>query len=104
MMSGLLRGTVLVIVVAMLAGQASELFDRWDHPLRTGRETAYPMVMAAACAGLALLLAKKLASVFPCLRAGDASLAEESFPTLGAILPEICAAGPSPPHPPSLRI
>src|SRR5579864_8026019 len=52
MLRGALRWGVVLAVVAMLGGHFTELFDRWDHTLRTGKDADYAVVMVAACAGV----------------------------------------------------
>lgn len=51
----LLRSAVLFIMAAMLGGHVTELFDRWDHTLRTGKDADYTVVLVAACAGAAFI-------------------------------------------------
>jgi hypothetical protein len=55
---------VLVILIAMLGGQVTELFDRWDNTLQTGRDIDYSIVIVAACAGAVFAVAKVLVSLF----------------------------------------
>ncbi len=104
MTSRLLRCVVLATLVAMLAGHVSELFDRWDHTLRTGKDADYAVVLIAACAGLVFSLAKRLVSAFRQVRR------IEYFPALHAALPgppthaENSATGPSPPLLCALRL
>lgn len=104
MTSRFLRWVVLATLVAMLAGHVSELFDRWDHTLRTGKDADYAVVMVAACAGLVLSLARRLVSAF------RQACRIEYFPALHSALPgppidaENSATGPSPPLLCALRI
>lgn len=56
----LLRSAVLIVMAAMFGGHVSELFDRWDHTLRTGKDADYAVVMVAACAGFALAAGKSI--------------------------------------------
>lgn len=100
-----LRCAVLLIVAAMLSGHVSELFDHWDHTLRTGREADYTLVVLAACAGLEIVLARTLIVFFTGLRAPGNTAAEPSSPTFPIIWAETLVTGPSPPPLPlSLRI
>ncbi len=99
------RWAILIIVAAMLCGHVTELFDHWDHTLRTGREADYTLVVLAACAGLEIVLARTLIVFFTGLRAPGNTAAEPSSPTFPIIWAETPVTGPSPPpHPLSLRI
>jgi hypothetical protein len=100
----LLRWAVLIILVAMMAGQVTELFDHWDHTLRTGREADYTLVVLAACAGLQLVIARSLVNFIRGLCAQDDSPAEPSFFLFQISFAETPVAGPSPPLLLSLRI
>jgi hypothetical protein len=99
-----LRCAVLLIVAAMLSGHVSELFDHWDHTLRTGREADYTLVVIAACAGLEVVLALTLVRLFRVLQAERLSPGEPSLMTSGVTAANILVAGPSPPLLLSLRI
>lgn len=104
MVGRVLRCVVLVILAAMLAGQVTELFDHWDHTLRTGREADYTLVVIAACAGLEIVLAKGLITFFRSLRANQISPTEALLAEFSIALAETLPAGPSPPFLVSLRI
>jgi hypothetical protein len=100
----LLRWAVLVIVTAMLAGHVSELFDHWDHTLRTGREADYTLVVLAACAGLEIVIAGSLLR-FLGLFARPARCSVRRRPALTETgFAETAPAGPSPPLLLSFRI
>ncbi|HEV2116274.1 MAG TPA: hypothetical protein VGR48_09640 [Terriglobales bacterium] len=103
-MDRLLRCAVLIILAAMLAGHVTELFDHWDHTLRTGREADYTLVVLAACAGLEVVIARSLVTFFRGLRGIESSAAEQPFSTFWTIFSEIPVAGPSPPLLLTLRI
>ena len=51
---------MLVLVVVVIGGHVTELFDRWDHTLRTGKDADYAVVMVAACAGAACAAGKSI--------------------------------------------
>ena len=104
MLDRLLRCAVLAILAAMLAGHVSELFDHWDHTLRTGREADYTLVVLAACAGLEVVIARSLVSFFRELRTYEWSAADETSSTFQIIFSEIPVAGPSPPLLSALRV
>lgn len=99
-----LRCAVLLILAAMLSGHLSELFDHWDHTLRTGREADYTLVVIAACAGLELVVARALVTFFRGLRIETVVPAEALPSIFGGITAEALLAGPSPPLLASLRI
>lgn len=104
MVGRVLRCAVLLVVAAMLCGHVSELFDHWDHTMRTGREADYTLVVIAACAGLELVVARALVTFFRA-RQIETVLPGEASPSLfGAITPDALLAGPSPPLLLSLRI
>jgi len=48
----------------MLGGHITELFDRWDHTLRSGQEADYTVVFVAACLGVAFVGIKNLVFAF----------------------------------------
>jgi hypothetical protein len=54
----LLRSAAVIIMVAILGGHLTELFDHWDHTLRTGQDSDYLVVLIAGCAGAAFVIAK----------------------------------------------
>lgn len=58
MRSALLRCVIVAALAAMLGGHITELFDQWDHTLRTGRDADYTVVLIAACAGAAFIAGK----------------------------------------------
>jgi len=100
-----LRWAVLIIVAAMLCGHVTELFDHWDHTLRTGREADYTLVVLAACAGLEIVLARSLIVFFTGMRALGRLPTAPSSLKFQIVSPETLVTGPSPPLLPlSLRI
>lgn len=99
-----LRWAVLLILMAMLSGHVSELFDHWDHTMRTGREADYTLVVIGACAGLELVLARALITLFRGLQAERLSCGEQPLKACGVITASPLLAGPSPPLLLSLRI
>jgi hypothetical protein len=104
MMSRLLRCVVLIALAAMLAGHVTELFDHWDHTLRTGKDADYTMVMVAACVGLAFAIAKRLPCLARSLRRIEGLPLPLSSLFCPVLVPEIASTGPSPPLIVSLRI
>jgi hypothetical protein len=104
MLRGALRWAVVIVVISMLGGHVTELFDRWDHTLRTGKDADYAVVMVAACTGLAFAIAKRLLSFFRGLRVEKNSPVERSSSPFQVRFAETSATGPSPPLLLSLRI
>ena len=100
----LLHSAVLITLVAMLGGHLTELFDRWDNTLQTGRDIDYAVVIVAACAGIVFAAAKGLIGLFRCSPKQDDSPVQPSFSFLPIVFPEVAAAGPSPPSLLPLRI
>jgi hypothetical protein len=49
---------MLFLIAAMFGGHVTELFDRWDHTMRTGKDADYAVVVIAACAGVVFVAAK----------------------------------------------
>lgn len=58
--SALPRFVMLVLVLAISGGHLTELFDRWDDTLRTGKDADYAIVLVCACAGAAVLAANSV--------------------------------------------
>ena|ERR1043166_5703327 len=58
----LLHSAVLAILIGILGGQITELFDHWDPPLQTGSDVDYAVVIVAACLGVVFAVSKKLVS------------------------------------------
>jgi hypothetical protein len=54
----LLRSAAVIIMITILGGHLTEVFDRWDHTLRTGQDSDYLVVLIAVCAGAAFVLAE----------------------------------------------
>ena len=100
----LLRWAVLITLVAMLGGHVTEMFDRWENTLQTGRDIDFNVVIIAACAGVVFVVAKSLVVLFRQLSKHEDSPAQQSFSLLQTIFPEIATAGPSPPPLLPLRI
>ncbi len=94
----LLRGVILVVLTAMLGGHVTELFDRWDHTLRTGKDADYTVVCVAACIGIAVVGIRKLTLVLTRLSVAEkAPASSQRLPNFHGALIEPSATGPSPP-------
>lgn len=100
----LLSWAVLIILVAMLGGHITELFDHWENTLQTGRDIDFSVVIVAACAGVVFVVATSLVVLFRHLSKEKDSPVQQSSSLLRTIFLEIAAAGPSPPPPLPLRI
>lgn len=104
MMGKVLRCLVLVTLAAMLAGHVSELFDHWDHTLRTGKDADYAVVMVAGCAGFVFAVAKRLLARARVLQRVECLSLPPGCPFSSPIFAEISPIGPSPPLLSALRI
>ncbi len=100
----LLHSAVLITLVAILGGHVTELFDRWDDTLQTGRDIDYSVVIVAACAGIAFAAAKGLVALFRHLPRREDAPVQPSFSFFRIMFPEVSAPGPSPPPLLSLRV
>src|SRR5207245_6904248 len=89
----LLRWAVLITLAAMLGGHVTEMFDRWENTLQTGRDVDFTVVIVAACAGVVFVVAKSLVVLFRYLSKQKDSPVQQSFSLLQTICPEIAAAG-----------
>ena len=100
----LLRWGVLITLALILCGHVTELFDRWDHTMATGSDVDYSIVLLAASAGLAVVVARHLASLTGSSKEPQGSTADNSFLSL----PSTVCVGPdldiSPPPLLPLRI
>jgi hypothetical protein len=101
----ILRTVALFILLAMLGGQLSDVFDKPDRSPRVKSDPDYMLVVAAACVGFAFLVAKRvLASSRHPLAKTRESRAESSPAMFFALVRETNVAGPSPPSVSPLRI
>ncbi len=100
----LLRVAVLVILAAVLGGHVTELFDRWDQTLQTGREIDFTVVSIAACAGFALVAAKGAVRLLKRPSGSGDWIVERPAPAFRAFIPDTSVAAFSPPPLLPLRI
>ena len=100
----LLRWAVLIILAAMLGGHVTEMFDRWENTLQTGRDIDFNVVLIAACAGAVFVVAKSFVVLFYQSSKHEDSPVQQSFSLPQTIFTEIAAARPSPPPLLPLRI
>ena len=49
-----LTALVSLVIAAILLCPISEMFDRWDHTARTGKDTESTLMLVAECAGAAI--------------------------------------------------
>jgi hypothetical protein len=56
--------TVTLVLVVCVVCPVSELFDQWDHTLQTGSDIDYPIMILAACVGVAYLFARFVPKIF----------------------------------------
>lgn len=92
----LLRFVMLVVVVAMVGGHVTELFDHWDHTMRSGTDSDYLVVIIAASIGVGLVGIKRVAAIVL-----SSFSHRPSVPQIAAdfrsLMSESSVAGPSPP-------
>jgi hypothetical protein len=100
----LLRWVVVLAVAAMLCGHVTELFDRWDHTLTTGKDADYSIVFIAACAGFVFLVANYVTSLRGRSRANASSPVVQLFSVFRTILSDTSDTGLSFPPILALRI
>jgi hypothetical protein len=100
----LLRWAVLITLTAMLGGHVTEMFDRWENTLQTGKDIDFSVVIVAACIGVVFVVAKSLAFLFRYLPKQKDSPVQQSFSLFQTIFPEVSPPGPSPPPLLPLRI
>jgi hypothetical protein len=92
-------------LLAMLGGHITELFDHWDHTLRTGNEADYTVVFVAACLSVALTIVWDLVSaVRRRSMARRAPIPPWPAPIRAVTATESLATGPSPPLTIPIRI
>src|SRR5690349_10624520 len=75
----LLRWAVLITLTAMLGGHVTEMFDRWENTLQTGRDTDFNIVIVAACAGIVFVVARSLVVLFRQSLKHEDSPVQQSF-------------------------
>lgn len=51
MRSRLLTLAIAIILLVCIACPVSEMFDRWDHTLKTGKDTESSVMILAVCVG-----------------------------------------------------
>lgn len=102
---GISRTVALLILLAMLGGQLSDVFDKPDRSPRVKNDPDYMLVVSAACLGFALLVAKRSldSSRRPLSQTND-SQPEPSWTMFFTLVPEPTLSGPSPPSLSPLRI
>jgi len=88
----------------MLGGHVTELFDRWDHTLRTGKDADYTTVFVAACVAFVFAVATRAAAHFARVRPLPVYIVQESSRIFPVFFPETVVTGPSPPASVCLRI
>ncbi len=104
MRRAVLSWAVAITLAAMLGGHVTELFDHWDHTLRTGKDADYTTVFVAACVGFVFAVATLAAAGRRRLRPTIVTPAQESRPMNTGPFLEAVATGPSPPVSACLRI
>jgi hypothetical protein len=52
------RAIVAIVLVTSVVCPVLELFDHWDHTIRTGNDTEYNFVLLGLCVGVAYTFAR----------------------------------------------
>ncbi len=65
MRRSIVPAVVLFVVAAIFLCPVSEMFDRWDHTARTGKDTESAVMLAAECVGAALAVIQAAAHLAP---------------------------------------
>lgn len=65
----LLYMTVILVLLTCVVCPVLEMFDQWDHTLRTGQDTEYTFVVLALCVGVVYALARLIVTFCPNLSA-----------------------------------
>ena len=50
------RAVVAFVIAAIFLCPVSELFDRWDHTAKTGKDSESAVMLVAECAGAAIVV------------------------------------------------
>jgi hypothetical protein len=60
-----LTALVTLVIAAVLLCPISEMFDRWDHTAKTGKDTESTLMLVAECAGAAIAVLHAASSLLP---------------------------------------
>ncbi|MDE3134974.1 MAG: hypothetical protein KGL59_00230 [Acidobacteriota bacterium] len=60
-----LTAIVLLVIATILLCPISEMFDRWDHTAKTGKDTESSLMLVAECAGAAIAVIHSAAAFLP---------------------------------------
>lgn len=63
--SKILRAVATFTLLTCLVCPVMQMFDHWDHELRTGQDTEYTFMLATLCAGAVYALAKLIVTFAP---------------------------------------
>jgi hypothetical protein len=83
---------VLITLTAMLGGHVTEMFDRWENTLQTGRDIDFNVVIVAACAGFVFVVAKSLVVPFRQSSRHEDLPVQQSFSLFQTTFPEVSFA------------
>jgi hypothetical protein len=56
---------VALIIAAIFLCPISEMFDRWDHTAKTGKDTESSLMLIAECAGAAIAVLHAASALLP---------------------------------------
>lgn len=95
---------VALVLATVLLCPISEMFDRWDHTAKTGKDTESTLMLVAECAGAAIAVVHAGSAFLPSLIAtGSAVAVRRSVPRFSSLAPVRYRFPESPPALP-LRI
>lgn len=103
--SRIIRAVATLTLLTCFVCPVMQMFDHWDHELRTGQDTEYTLMLVTLCAGAVCALAKLIVTFVPgrAARRVIPDLRRANLPTF----PSVQIAGlslPSESPPLSLRI
>src|SRR5215468_7104231 len=103
--SRIVHAVATLTLLSFLVCPVVQMFDHWDHELKTGQDTEYTFMLVTLCAGAVCALAKLIVAFFPGRTATrvTADLRRAHLPTVPSV--QIAALSLLPESPPlSLRI
>jgi hypothetical protein len=62
-----LTALAALVIATILLCPISEMFDRWDHTARTGKDTESSLMLVAECAGAAIAVLHSASAFLPSL-------------------------------------
>jgi hypothetical protein len=62
-----LTAIVALVIATILLCPISEMFDRWDHTARTGKDTESSLMLVAECVGATIAVLHSASALLPAL-------------------------------------